>query len=224
MSTPKTIATIAFRLVFENFGWKLLSLGLAALVWIAIYREPEMAAVIAAPVQFKNSPTDLEIASEIVETVDLETRGPAGLLRDLSEKRVAVVLDFTNVREPGERTFTISRQNTNLPRGVELVRVIPSQLRFHFERRTVRMVPVVVKYAGNPRGGLRIISAVADPAELPITGPESRVSSVASVPTDTIDVSGLKEDKNMRVSAYLPNAQLRFQGSPEVTVKISIGK
>ena len=43
------------------------------LVWVTIYREPEMTSVIAAPVQFKNIPATLEISSDIVESVDLET-------------------------------------------------------------------------------------------------------------------------------------------------------
>ena len=129
MTAFKTV----LHLVFRNFEWKLLSLALATLVWIAIYREPDMFTVLAAPVQFKNASGNLEISSEIVESVDLETRGPAGLLRNLSEKRVAVVLDFSSVRTPGERTFRLPR-GTNLPSGVEMVRIIPSQLRFIFER------------------------------------------------------------------------------------------
>ena len=44
--TPKVLLQFMFR----NIGWKLLSLGLAMLVWIAISREPEIASVLAAPV------------------------------------------------------------------------------------------------------------------------------------------------------------------------------
>src|SRR5215831_11886656 len=120
----KTIAHLFFR----NLGWRLLSLAIAAMVWITIHREPVIFSVLPAPVQFKNVPPDLESSSDIVESVDLETRGPAELLRTLSERKVAVVLDFSSVHEPGERTFTLARKDTTLPRGVELVRFIPSQL------------------------------------------------------------------------------------------------
>lgn len=89
------------RWAFSNIGWKLISLALALLIWVAISREPEMTTVLAAPVQFKNIPSKLEISSPIDDSVDLEIQGPAGLLRNLSEKRVSVVVDFSRVRDPG---------------------------------------------------------------------------------------------------------------------------
>jgi YbbR domain-containing protein len=224
MMTPKNLAQNVMHVVFRNIGWRILSLALATLVWIAIHREPTILAVLPAPVQFKNSPADLEISSEIVEAVDLETRGPAELLRNLSEKRVAVVLDFSTVRDPGERTFTIERKNTNLPRGVDLVRIIPSQIRFNFERRIVRKVPVEPQVSGTLPRGLRLVSTLANPPELAITGPESKVRGVATLRTDPVNLNGISEDKSMRVTAYLPNSQLRFKDPPEVTVKVSVEK
>jgi hypothetical protein len=212
------------RWAFRNFLWKLLSLALAMLVWVAIYREPEMTSVLAAPVQFKNIPGALEISSEIVESVDLETHGPAGLLRNLSEKRVSIVLDFSGVHEPGERTFNIDRTNTNLPRGVELVRIIPSQLRFTFEPRIVRDVPVVPQVSGVLPGGLHIVKLVSTPPALAVTGPESKVGKISALHTDPVDLSSISEDKNVRVTAYLPNPQLRFKASPEVTVRVLVAK
>jgi len=224
MMTTKNLGQNLVHVIFRNIGWRILSLGLAALVWIAIHREPIIFSILAAPVQFKNAPSELEISSDIVETVDVETRGPAELLRNLSEKRVAVVLDFSSVREPGERTFSISRQNTNLPRGVELVRVIPSQLRFVFEGRIIRHIPVDPQVSGTLPNGLRLVSTIASPRELAITGPESKVLRVTQLRTDPVSLTGLTEDRNVRVTAYLPNAQLRFKDPPEVTVKVSVAK
>jgi hypothetical protein len=216
----KTVAHLFFR----NLGWKILSLVIATMVWITIHREPVIFSVLPAPVQFKNVPPDLESSSDIVESVDLETRGPAELLRTLSERKVAVVLDFSSVHEPGERTFTLARKDTTLPRGVELVRFIPSQLRFVFERRIVRKVPVEPQVSGTLPRGLRIISTDAHPPEIAITGPESKVRRITSLHTDPVDLNNVSEDKNVRVTAYLPNSQLRFKESPEVIVRITVAK
>jgi len=212
------------RLAFRNTGWKLLSLALAMLVWIAIYREPEMTSVLSAPVQFKSIPSGLEISSEIVESVDLETRGPAGLLRNLSEKRVSIVLDFSGVHEPGERTFNIDPANTNLPRGVDLVRAIPSQLRFTFELSTVRNVPVDPQTSGALPAGWHVVKLVPTPLDLAVAGPESKVRQLSALRTDPVDLNGISEDKNVRVTAYLPNSQLRFKEPPEVTVRVMVAK
>jgi YbbR domain-containing protein len=210
--------------VFRNIGWRILSLALAALVWIAVHREPIIFSVLAAPVQFKNPPADLEISSETVETVDIETRGPAELLRNLSEKRVAVVIDFNSVHSPGERTFTLRRSDTSLPAGVDMVRIIPSQLRFTFEHRIVRAVPVDPQSSGSLPGGLRLVSMISNPKELAITGPESSVRRVNRLRTDPVDLSRVSEDQNVRVTAYLPNGQLRFKDPPDVTIKLTVAK
>jgi hypothetical protein len=212
------------RWAFRSIGWKLLSLALAMLVWVAISREPEMTTVLAAPVQFKNLPNKLEISSEIVESVDLEIQGPAGLLRNLSEKRVSVVLDFSDVRDPGGRTFTISRSSTNLPRGVAMVRAIPSQLQFTFEHVLVRNVPVSPLASGTLAPGLHVVKLVPNPPELAVSGPVSKMGHLPPLRTDPVDLNGISEDKNVRVTAYLPNSQVRFQGSPEVTVRVLVAK
>lgn len=213
------------HVVFRNIGWRLLSLFLAALVWIAIHREPVIFSVLPAPVQYKNPPADLEISSEVVENVDIETRGPAELLRNLSEKRVAMVIDLNSVRDPGERTFTLQRKDTNLPAGVEVVRFIPSQLRFTFERRIVRQVPVDPQTSGTLPTGLHLVSMVSNPKDLAITGPESSVRKVNRVRTDPVDLNRITEDQNVRVTAFLPNnAQLRFKTPPDVVIKVSVAR
>jgi len=47
---------------------------------------------------------------------------------------------------------------------------------------------------------------------------------VTAVHTDPVDLNGLTEDKNVRVTAYLSNSQLRFKDSPDVTVKVTVAR
>ena len=131
---------------------------------------------------------------------------------------------FQRRPRPGERTFNIDRRTTNLPRGVDLVRVIPSQLRFTFERSIVRNVPVQPQTSGALPAGLHVVKLVSTPLELSVKGPESRVWKVSSLRTDPVDLNGVSEDKNVRVTAYLPNSQVRFNESPDVTVRVLVGK
>jgi YbbR domain-containing protein len=199
---------------------KLASLILAVLFWMAVASEPEVSSVFAVPVEYKNMPADLEISSNIVVSVNLETRGPSGRLRELGPTHTAVLLDFSNVRESGERTFTITAATTNLPRGIVLVRAIPAQLHFVLEHRLEREVPVQVRFSGALAAGLQLASANPTPARLAITGPESRVKQVQFAVTDPVPLDSVTHDTEMRVSAFIPESQVRFQGPPEVTLKI----
>src|SRR5579863_5694864 len=115
--------------ITRNLIWKLFALAAAFGVWLNVANEPDLATVVSVPVEYNHFPKDLEISSDIVETIDLEARGPSGLLRGLHDSRIAAIIDFASVKAPGERTFTLTAAELKLPRGVDLIRTIPAQLR-----------------------------------------------------------------------------------------------
>jgi YbbR domain-containing protein len=207
----------------HNIGWKLLSLAAAVLIWISVASEPELATLQSVPVEYKGVPDDLEISSEVRESVTLETRGPSGRLRDIAGARPAVVLDFSPVHEPGERTFDLDERTVSLPRGIQLVRVIPAQLRYTFERRTAREVPVEVRLSP-PHPGYVVVSEEAIPPKLPVIGPASAVGRTTSVSTDPVDISGVISNAQYQVNTYLPEQRVRFQTHSHVTVRVVVKK
>src|SRR5665213_1026466 len=202
------------RLLTENFGWKLLSIGAAFLVWMSVASEPELATIVSVPVEYRNYPPDLEISSDIVSDISVEARGPAGQLRSLHDSRVAAVVVLAGVNAPGERTFTLTASELDLPRGIDLIRTIPAQLRFRFERRMNRMVPVEVPHSGRLPPGIAIASQEVAPQELRIGGPESRVLAVKKLISDPLDVSHLTGDTEETLSVYAADAEVRFLNTP----------
>jgi YbbR domain-containing protein len=208
----------------HNIGWKIISLVAAFFIWMNIASEPELATILSAPVEYKNYPKDLEISSTIVDTVDVETRGPSGQLRDLSESRIAAIVDFSSVKAPGERTITLTSAQLNLPRGIELIRVIPAQLRFRFERRASKTLKVEVPYSGQISPGLAVTRADIIPPTLTIAGPESRVAAVQRAVSDPFDLSQVTGNTEQKLSVYIAEPQVRFVSVPQVTVKIHVEK
>ncbi|MGD0363332.1 MAG: CdaR family protein [Bryobacteraceae bacterium] len=206
----------------HNIGWKLLSLAAAVLLWISVASEPELATFVSAHVEYKNLSPAVEVSSDVAETVSLEVRGPAEALR-LPElpRRSAVVLDLADI-EPGQHTFTINSGDVRLPRGVQLVRAIPAQLRMDFETVATRSVPVEVRFADRLPADLQLVEATAEPSALAITGPASRVARVASVNTDPLAVKPEVGTKRYRLEAYVNDPRVRFQDSPQVTVRVTL--
>src|SRR5579863_5680366 len=161
--------------ITRNLLWKLLTLVAAFGVWLNVANEPELATIVSVPVEYNHFPKDLEISSDIVENIDLEARGPSGQLRGLHDSRIAAIVDFAGVTAPGERTFTLTNAELKLPRGIELIRTIPAQLRFKFERRATRSVAVTVPLSGKLPEGFSIAGVDINPPQLQIAGPESHV-------------------------------------------------
>ena len=206
----------------HNFGWKLLSLLGGVLVWWSLANEPDLATILSAPVQFRNYPKNLEISSAITDSIDVEARGPASQLRDLRTGRLSAIVDFSSVKAPGERTFTLTAREVKLPRGLELVRTIPAQLRFTFENRASRELKVDVRFSGDLPAGLSVARADAFPPALTITGPESRVLAAKNAVTDLIDLRQVTGDTQQQVAVYVAEPEVRMVNKPQVTVKIRL--
>ncbi len=212
-----------FAWLTKNLGWRVIALAIAYVIWINVANEPELATIVSAQVQYRDTGNNLEIASELVDTVEIEARGPSGLLRGLSTLRPAIILDFNDVKDPGERTFTITRLSTNLPKGVELLRATPAQIRLNFERRAYRTVPVHVRFIGNLAQGVQMKDFQVSPSTEEIFGPASQVALVQYVDTDSIDLQSMDAaHPSIQTAVFVPQPKVRFSKPPEVTVKITL--
>ncbi len=213
------------RFFTENIAWKLFSLAAAVLLWISVASEPELATFVSVRVEYKNLAPDVEIDSDVLETVLLEVRGPSGVLGSApgDRRNYAVILDLADV-EPGPRTFTIDRADVRLPRGVQLVHAIPGQIRLTFEHTAVRTVPVQIRFADTLPPGLQVLDAVAEPSALAVAGPASHVARISSVVIDPVRLKPEPGAATYRVEAYVNDPRVRFQDSTRVTVKVTVGK
>ncbi len=212
------------RFLKTNPAWKLFSLLLSILLWFAFVAESETALSIAVPVEYRNLPRDLEISTEVADRLYLKVRGPSARMRSSDLAQAAVVLNLASIVRPGEHTFTLDQATVNLPAGIVLTRAVPSQIRLRFERRLIRSVGVEPRFEGPPPQGYRMASVETLPKTLQIAGPESRVQLVASVPTDSIDLSETVSSGEFRVSAYVSDSQIRFEGAPTVVVRVMLEK
>lgn len=209
------------RFFTRNFGWKLTSLAVATLIWLGLSGSRESTTSITAPVQYRNIPKTLQISSEMVERVHFVLRGPSLTLSRLSSQPFPLVIDLSSVRGPGESTFTISRENADLPETIMLERAIPSQIRLTLETRVARTVPVKVRYSNLPEG-MRVATVAVTPEKLTIIGPESRVMTIDEVYSDPVDLRMLNAEGEARTTCYAGDPNVNFTASPQVRVKVTI--
>ncbi len=206
----------------NNIGWKLGSLLAAILLWLGVSAAPEVVANHSAPVLYRNLASELMIAGDSPETVRIELRGTTRQLRAAVLADTAAVFDLSAVKSAGDRTFTISETNLNLPPGVTFLRAEPSQFRLRFVRMAAKEVPVEIRFSGSPPAGYRLTGQSVSPDRLRIAGSEIRIAAVSSVQTDPIDLSGLTGSGDYGVDAFVADPQVHFESSPKVTVKLAI--
>ncbi len=214
-----------FHLMFDRFAWKLLSLAAAIVIWATVASEPELSTFATVQVEYKGLPGDVDIASNPVTTVLLELRGPSGELQGLGGEGVhpQIILDLSSAA-PGERTYAIEGGVLKLPRGVRLVRALPAEVHFNFERHAERSVPVRVRFTGEGRNGYVVASQTVTPATVKIEGPATHVAAANEVVTDPVDVSDAVGAKSFRVNAFIGDPFIRIESDAQVDVAVTMRK
>ena len=219
------------RLLFDHFWWKLFSLVLAILLWLAVAEQPELTTTLGVPVEYKNVPKDLDISTDVPEKVMLQLRGPRDKITAAATNlRLAIVLDVGEGRNvhPGDRTFTIGGANVQIPAGIELVRAVPGQIRLTMEHRLQKDVIVRLRFATPPPPGFRVKMEQVIPERIQIVGPESRVRAIDWVDTDPFDLRTLdpRADRPAEVmlNTYIADDHVSPVGTSTVRARILLEK
>jgi YbbR domain-containing protein len=211
------------QLFTRNLGWKLLSLVIAVVLWVAVTREPEVATSLSVPVDFKNPPDDLDIDGSLPDRVRLEVRGPSGRLTRDNLSTVAVVLDLSDAR-PGERTYSIRGRNLNLPSGVDFYHAVPSQVTLHFNQLFFKEEKVQPVYVNKP-AGYRIASQQFSPTKVRIRGSQDRISAITQIRTDAMDLSEVAGEHVFHTHLNVGDPLVRIiDVPPDVTVRVKLEK
>jgi hypothetical protein len=124
-------------LAIANWRIKLAALGLASLIWSAAVFDPSSTVrEIAVPLEFRNVPFGLDVASSIT-TVSVELRGRTWLMNSNEVLGLVARLNMAGSKA-GVREMKVDSGTLGLPPGVEMIRAIPPNI----EVRLVKPSPV----------------------------------------------------------------------------------
>ncbi|MBI4464918.1 MAG: YbbR-like domain-containing protein [Acidobacteria bacterium] len=201
----------------ENVGLKLLSVALAVLIWAAAGESPVTEVIFQVPVEFNRVPPNTEIVPE-QPSVQLRVRGPSRIVRQTTAADFSVPVDVSTPDQTGERTYPLDPENIQTPDFIRIVQIIPPQVRLRVEPTMEKQVPVQPRFSGEIAAGYRVKEFRAEPPQVTIAGPRSRVESVAAAWTDPVEWTDFSEDKNVVTTVYVPDPWVRLVESPTVTV------
>src|SRR5437763_7014397 len=166
----------------HNWYLKLISIGLAVMLWMLVATETSSEVGLEVPLEYRNIPPQLEITGDTTNSVQVRLRGSVNVIRDISAKDVSTTIDLSKMR-PGDKIVPLSPQNVQAPFGADVIRVNPSSVRFNLERTLTKTVPVVPTILGQASDGFEIASVAVNPSKVEVEGPESRISTLASIAT-----------------------------------------
>src|SRR5437868_15139531 len=104
------MASLFKRVFVQNFGLKLISVLLAAGLWLVVSRDPLAEVELKVPIEFHSVPDKLEIDSASFTEAQVRVRAQGRLIHRLRAGDVRVEIDLAGV-QPGTRTFDLSSRN-----------------------------------------------------------------------------------------------------------------
>ena len=211
------------RYVLHNFWLKAFSLLAATTLWYAVAREPTSEIAFTVPIEFQHVPENMEIASERVPEAQIRVRGPERLIREVAASQIHPVIDLSGGKA-GERTYDLNASAISVPRGVEVVQVVPTQFRMDLDRRATRTVEVRPRVTGSFPAGYRLDKVTCDPAAVTVLGPAKRVNALDAVTTDPVDATGVVGSLAVPAAVFVNDPLVRVVQPQRVRVVITTAK
>ena len=178
------------KLLFENWGIKLLALMLSVSLWFYVTSKGKTEMTLTVPLELRNIPQNMAVVGNVTGSLDVRVQGQERALRDITiGKKVYGSLDLS-LAKIGENIVPISPDDIRRPSGVTVMHISRSEVKVRLEplvQKTFRLKPVLY---GLPAAGSQVRrSAVATP-RITAEGPESIIKSLERLQTMPIDIQG----------------------------------
>jgi YbbR domain-containing protein len=212
------------RLLFRNFGTKLLALGIACVTWYLLSgerRERISERSYRIPLSVVNVPPKTMIVSPLPDAVDVRLRGPFTPLRQIEPSKLEAVVDLAGTA-PGEKRFGLGAGDVNVPPSVEVISIAPSELRIVLDAVADKTLPIVADLTGVPGAGFHVEDVNVEPRQARVFGPEQAVSRLANVSTEPISIEGRTQSFTATAILASQAPGLRVREGQVVNVRVRI--
>jgi YbbR domain-containing protein len=206
--------------LLSNGGLKATALGISVLLYAIVHGTQDAQQTFSVPIVATLPRTEMVLSDPLPATLQVSLRGPRSKLRDLRAEGVA---PLTLALPAADATrLEIDGSQLDLPAGVRVERIEPSELSLKWEKPVSRVVPVRVTMGSAPPGLVLEGPPNVDPPTVSVRGLARRLEVLQAVPTDGIDLTqALRGAGERRVGLVVPDGLLAVE--PEsVVVKFGL--
>jgi YbbR domain-containing protein len=206
---------------FRHLGLKILSIVLAALIWLVVSGEQIVERALRIPLEFTNLPPQLELVGDTPDVVDVRVRGSSGALSRVASGELVAVLDLRSARA-GRRLFHLASNDVRAPFGIEVVQISPSNISVSLESSASKTVPVVPELDGDPRDGYVVGTVAADPATVEVSGPASVIERFTHAITEPVSIAGATDTISETVNVGVDDPAVRLVSPVGARVTVNV--
>lgn len=210
--------------VFSNMGLKLVSLGIALVLWFVVSSERALREVTLfdVPLHIRLSRSDLLVTGLAYRVVDVRVRGPARQVIRLKPSDLSVLVDVSHLA-PGSHILTLDTSFVQRPAGIEVLRIDPPRLPVELQRIIAREVPIAPRFAEDPRAwNYVVVGYEVKPERARVTGPEGLVAKLEQIRTHAISLQGVNSSLTLTAPLDLKGLESVRISPREVAVTVFV--
>lgn len=162
----------------KNWQVMLLALFMALGSWFLIIGREKVEIVMDMALEVTNPPEGMIIKSGLVDDIKIRVRGPKGLVRSLTEKKLSYSVDVSKLTV-GDRVIEIEVGKIPLSPAFDVVEISPNRLTLSVDRIADKTIPVEVVWRGKINPDYQVDSVSSDPKAVEIRGPESVLRKIS---------------------------------------------
>jgi len=209
------------KLLFENWGIKLLSLALAVSLWFYVTSKGKTEMTLTVPLELRDIPQDMAVVGNVAGSLEVRVQGQERVLRDITiGKKVFGVLDLSLTRV-GENVVPISPDDIRRPSGVTVMHISQSEVKVKLEplvRKIFHLKPIL---HGLPAAEYRVSRITVTPPRIRVEGPESVIRTLESLQTMPIDVQGARASLTIEPKIDYQGKSIKIIDT-DISVRITI--
>ncbi len=192
-----------FSLFFAFFIWLLISLGDWSVLEVKIN----------VPLNFTELPPNITVLSASTASVELSLKVPKRLEEELKKTNPELNLNISEFKT-GQVVITIKDEDIlNIPKGVEISKVKPSNIVLNLDRLVEKFVSVEPLIPEDEKSNFDF-----SPKKVRVLCPSTLAPMLKNIPTEIIDTAQLRNQKEFLVPLLLPDPRIILLDSKNVKI------
>lgn len=213
------ILTVFRKSFFENLSLKLISAFITLTLFILVAGESLQISK-RGKIEYV-TPENMIIVNDVPFEFEMILSGPKSLIGFIRGQDFYYKVDLTGA-PVGPSRVRINPRQLGLDRGILVSSIMPSTLYPQLEKVLVRKIPVQLNRVGTSVIEKQIKRIVFEPAEIEVSGPESKVSTLPNILTTVFDMRQVTKAHTFEVGLIHGDSQVSFLNVKEDKVKIRI--
>ncbi|MFX4263710.1 YbbR-like domain-containing protein [Pelotomaculum propionicicum] len=145
-------------------------------------------------------------------------RGPSRVISGI--KQATALIDIQGVVKDVEQSLQVSVGNSDITLSPATVKVVVPIVAMV----PAKTVPVLIAVTGSPAEGYYVKSSVSDPATVQLSGQPEALSTITSIKTEAVDITGADKNITREVGLAVPQGVSVQPGRVKVQVEVVKGE